>query len=248
MHVDIGDVGHVAQDVGALGQAGGGHQLEHRVLGAADGRPCPTAARSGRTMIRSVDPGTCMALSMLRPRRRAKSIGSGARRAQLRHHPRRDDGPPRRLPGPPHRSAPRAARSRADQATDPAEVLARDGQGRLHHRPGPVHPLRAHGAGRRRPGRRDRPGPGRGHPGVRLRLAVPVWAFLFAGPCGARCGDRTGPSARGGCRPTSSAPAPQPPCRCCACSPRWPATSAPCSPRRTRSSRRSSASPTARSA
>ena len=33
----VGDVGHVAQHVGALGQAGRGHQLEHRVLGAADG-------------------------------------------------------------------------------------------------------------------------------------------------------------------------------------------------------------------
>ncbi len=34
---DIGDGRHVAQDVRALGQAGGGHQLEHRVLGPADG-------------------------------------------------------------------------------------------------------------------------------------------------------------------------------------------------------------------
>ncbi len=34
---DVGDVGHVAQDVGALGQDRRRHQLEHRVLGPADG-------------------------------------------------------------------------------------------------------------------------------------------------------------------------------------------------------------------
>ena len=55
----------------------------------------PDSGPDGRTTIRSVDPGTCMALSMLRPGRRAKSTCDREhRRAQRRHHPRRDARPP----------------------------------------------------------------------------------------------------------------------------------------------------------
>ena len=156
-----------------------------------------------------------MALSMLRPRRPAKSTGIGS--TDRDHAP----CPTRRRP--PDVVLPR----RRPPATSTARATAWWSTARRRRRvaspssAGPFTHYEPHGHGR--PSAATGPdGDRRRHRDHRLPARRPgVGRSCSPGRCGGALRRRptTGSAGRGGCRPTSSTPGPRPRCRCCACSP-----------------------------
>ena len=198
-------------------------------------------------MIRSDDPGTGMALSMLRPTPPGEvDLDRGARTCPhfVTTHVVTPDRRRASSSTPPHRPARRAGRRPPTaEIRSPSSATAVPDYRRSRRRA--RSPATAAPSGpRRRRGRRH----GRGHQDHRLPAGRPgVGLPVRRARCGARsAAGRTGPADPWWMPPDQlDAAGRDQRSRCCASSPRWPATSARCSPRPTPSSRRTSASPTA---